>query len=87
MLTVDEYGRIRRAHRHGMSIREIARTLRHSRRKIRQVLAEPDSRLAINPYRHGRVEPRLVKRRRQRRYLTIPRAAARKHPHPQPLTA
>lgn len=38
MLTVDEYGRIRRAHRDGMSIREIARTFHHSRRKIREVL-------------------------------------------------
>jgi len=42
MLTVDEYGRLRRAHRDGMSIREIARTFRHSRRKVRQVLAEPE---------------------------------------------
>jgi len=42
MLTVDEYGRIRRAHRDGMSIRQIARTLHHSRCKIRRVLAEPE---------------------------------------------
>ena len=42
MLTVDDYGRIRRAHRDGMSIRAIARMLHHSRRKIRQVLAEPE---------------------------------------------
>ena len=38
MLTVDDYGRIRRAHRDGMSIREIARTFHHSRRKVRDVL-------------------------------------------------
>jgi len=38
MLTVDDYGRIRRAYRDGMSIREIARRFRHSRRKIREVL-------------------------------------------------
>jgi len=38
MLTVDDYGRIRRAHRDGMSIREIARTFHHSRKKIREVL-------------------------------------------------
>lgn len=38
MLTVDHYGRIRRAHRDGMSIREIARTFQHFRRKIREVL-------------------------------------------------
>jgi transposase len=42
MLTVDDYGRIRRAHRDGTSVRAIARTLGHSRRKIRQVLAEPE---------------------------------------------
>ncbi len=44
MLTVDDYGRIRRAHRNGMSIRAIARTLHHSRRKIREVLACPEPR-------------------------------------------
>lgn len=38
MLTVDDYGRIRRAHRDGMSIREIARTFGHSRKTIRRVL-------------------------------------------------
>ena len=43
MLTVEEYARIRRAHRDGMSIRELARRFRHTRRKIREVLqhAEP----------------------------------------------
>lgn len=43
MLTVDQFGQIRRAHRDGMSVREIARTFHHSRRKIREVLkqAEP----------------------------------------------
>jgi transposase len=38
MLTVDDYGKIRRAHRDGMSIHEIARTFHHSRRKIRHIL-------------------------------------------------
>ena len=38
MLKVDDYRRIRRAHRDGMSIREIARVLHHSRHKIRKVL-------------------------------------------------
>ena len=38
MLTVDGYGRIRRAHRDGMSIREIAREFHHSRYKVREVL-------------------------------------------------
>jgi transposase len=44
MLTVDDYGAIRRAHRDGTSIREVARTLHHSRRKVRQVLSEPEPR-------------------------------------------
>lgn len=44
MLTVDDYGAIRRARRDGMSIRQIARTFHHTRRKIRQVLAEPEPR-------------------------------------------
>ena len=38
MLTVDDYARIRRAYRDGMSLREIARTFHHSRKKIREVL-------------------------------------------------
>ena len=38
MLTVEDYGRIRRAHRDGMSIREIARKFHHSRYKVREVL-------------------------------------------------
>ena len=42
MLTVDDYGRIRRAYRDRMSIRAIARTFHHSRPKIRQVLVEPE---------------------------------------------
>ncbi len=43
MLTVDDYGAIRRARRDGLSIREIARQFGHSRRTIRHVLehAEP----------------------------------------------
>jgi transposase len=44
MLTVEEYRQIRNAHRDGMSIREIARTYHHSRRKIRQVLQESEPR-------------------------------------------
>ena len=42
MLTVEDYGIIRRAHRDGMSIRAVARQLRHSRRKVRQALAHPE---------------------------------------------
>lgn len=40
MLRVDDYAKIRLAHRDGMSIREIAKTFHHSREKIREVLAE-----------------------------------------------
>ena len=42
MLTVEDYGVIRRAHRDGMSIRAIARTFHHSRRKVRDALASPE---------------------------------------------
>src|SRR3990172_6115150 len=42
MLTVDDYGQIRGAHRDGMSLRAIARTFHHSRRKIREALACPE---------------------------------------------
>ncbi len=57
MLTVEEYGRIRIAHRDGMSIRQIARRYGHSRRKIRQVLGESEP----HPYTllKGRPAPRL----------------------------
>src|SRR4051812_40873006 len=41
MLKVDDYAKIRLAHRDGMSIRQIASTFRHSRRKVREVLAQP----------------------------------------------
>ena len=43
MLTVDDYGAIRRARRDGLSLRAIARQFGHSRRTIRHVLthAEP----------------------------------------------
>jgi transposase len=42
MLTVDDYGQIRRAHRDGMTIRAIARTFRRSRRTVREALASPE---------------------------------------------
>jgi hypothetical protein len=54
MLTVFQYGDIRRAHRDGMSIREIARNVRHSRRKVRQILAEAEPR----PYTRRSRRPR-----------------------------
>jgi transposase len=40
MLKVDNYAKIRLAHRDGMSIREIARAFHHSRRKVREVLTQ-----------------------------------------------
>jgi len=57
MLTVEEYCKIRIAHRDGMSIRQIARQFNHSRRKVRQVLVESEPR----PYtlREDRPAPRL----------------------------
>jgi transposase len=42
MLTVDDYAKIRLAHRDGMSIRDIARTFHHSRYKVRQILAHAE---------------------------------------------
>src|ERR1043166_8121616 len=56
MLTVDDHGKIRRAHRDGMSIREIARTFGHSRRKVRQVLAEAQPK----PYTRSKPPPAPV---------------------------
>jgi hypothetical protein len=44
MLTVEDYGRILPADRHGMSIRAIARVFHRSRRKIREALACPEPR-------------------------------------------
>lgn len=42
MLTVEDYGVIRRAHRDRMSIRAIARQFHHSRRKVREALVSPE---------------------------------------------
>ena len=49
MLSVDKYARIRQAHRDGMSIRAIARTFHHSRRKVREVLANPEPKPFAQP--------------------------------------
>jgi transposase len=56
MLTVDDYAKIRLAHRDGMSIREIARVFEHSRRKIREVLAQPQP----TPYTRTKPPPAPV---------------------------
>jgi len=53
MLTVDDYGKIRRAFRDGMSIREIARAFGHSRRTIRAILAHPQPK----PYTRSQPPP------------------------------
>jgi transposase len=41
MLKVEQYAKIRVAHRDGMSIHQIAKTFRHSRRKVRDALTNP----------------------------------------------
>jgi transposase len=56
MLTVDDYAKIRIAHRDGMPIREIARTFGHSRRKVRAVLGNPQPK----PYTRGKARPAPV---------------------------
>jgi transposase len=56
MVKVDEYARIRRAHRvDKMSIRELSRRFHHSRRKIREILSQPEPKR----YRCG-VRPSVV---------------------------
>ena len=43
MVKVDNYAMVRRAHQvEKMSIRELARKFHHSRRKIREILAQPE---------------------------------------------
>jgi transposase len=81
MLKVEEYGRIRRAHRDGMCIREIARTFGHSRRKIRAVLAQSEPR----PYTLSVPRPRRVLTEVHQRWidaiLTADEQAPRKQRH------
>jgi len=82
--------------RHGAAQRQAVKARRVSfidaLRALRQMMLPRGAigrtpHLTINPYRPGRAEPRLVKRRRQRHYLTTPRAAARKRLYSQPLAA
>jgi hypothetical protein len=43
MVKVDEYARIRQAHRlDRLSLRQLARKFHHSRRKIREILSQPE---------------------------------------------
>lgn len=57
MVTVDDFGAIRRARRDGMTIREIARQFRHSRKTVRHALthAEPHP----EPLTRNRPAPKL----------------------------
>jgi hypothetical protein len=51
MVEVDQYARVRRAHRDGLGVRALARLFHHSRRKIREILAmpEPEPYVRLNP--------------------------------------
>lgn len=56
MRTVDDYAKIRTAHRDGLSIRQIARTFHVSRRKVREALASPEP----TPYTRTKPPPAPV---------------------------
>jgi transposase len=56
MLTVDDYVKIRLAHRDGMSIRQIAATFGHSRRKVSSILDQPQP----TPYTRTKPPPAPV---------------------------
>jgi transposase len=57
VVTVDDYGAIRRAHRDGLSIRQIARTFGHSRRIVRHALTHADPH--PEPVTRNRAAPKL----------------------------
>jgi len=59
MLTVDDFGRIRRAHRDGMSIREIARRFHHSRYRVREILRGEQSEPRPYSRRKTQTAPKL----------------------------
>lgn len=83
MLRVEEYGRIRRAHRDGMSIREIARTFGHSRRKIREALVESEPRR----YTLAQPRPRRVLTETHQHWIDCVLIADEEAPHKQRHTA
>ncbi len=56
VVKVDEYGRVRRAHRDGMGINELARTFHHSKRKIRAILGEAEP----SGYPRRRIGPSIL---------------------------
>ena len=62
MLTVEDYGRIRRGYRDGMSIREISRRLHHSRRNPLRAKEIADT-------RHDKFQALLAKVERSNNYL------------------
>jgi transposase len=82
MLTVDDYARIRRAHRDGMSIRAIARRFHHSRRKVRDALAEPEPK----PYTRAK-SPRAPKLDRFKPLIDAILVADQRAPRKQRHTA
>ena len=53
MLTVDDYGRIRRSHRYGMRIREIARRFGHAKKTVRKALANAEPTPYVSRNRHA----------------------------------
>ena len=57
MVTVDDYGAIRRARRDGMTIRQIARQLGHSRKTVRHALVHADPH--PEPLTRDRAAPKL----------------------------
>jgi transposase len=57
VVTVDDYGAIRRAHRDGLSIRQIARQFGHSRRTVRHALVHADPH--PEPLTRDRTAPKL----------------------------
>ncbi len=57
MVTVDDYGAIRRARRDGMSIRQIARQFGHSRKTVRHALVHADPHPV--PLTRNRCAPKL----------------------------
>ena len=57
MLTVDDFGKIRRSHRDGMSIRAIARTFGHSRRSVRNALSQAEP--TVYTLKGSRAAPKL----------------------------
>jgi transposase len=56
MVKVDQYARVRRAHRDGLGIRALAKLFHHSRRKIREILAMPEPK----PYRRLNPPPSIL---------------------------